>query len=310
MATISVLLDAGAGSRWRYRGAATGHKVSRSEGLALASLRMFEAGLFSDDANDPLRADASRLAALTAADLARGLTVTETNPLTGFEARAALLSRLGRTLMENPRIFARGDRARPGGLFDHLTAVAGNKRIKAPAILHELLTALGPIWQNRLTIGNLPLGDTWHHSAIKRADATNAMMPLHKLSQWLTYSLVEPVQRAGIAVADIDGLTGLAEYRNGGLLLDSGVVVLRERDRAQESQAIDSELVVEWRALTVALLDRLLPLLREQFGLTPGRFPLGAMLQGGTWAAGRKLARQLRRDGSPPLVVTGDGTVF
>ena len=135
-------------------------------------------------------------------------------------------------------------------------------------------------------------------------------MPLHKLSQWLAYSLIEPLQRAGIAVSDIDGLTGLAEYRNGGLFLDSGVIDLRERDRAQETHAIDSELVVEWRALTVALLDRLLPLLREQFGLTASRFSLGAMLEGGTWAAGRKLASQLRRDGSPPLVVTGDGTVF
>jgi hypothetical protein len=310
LASISVLLDAGAGSHWRYRDAATGHTVGRSEGLALASLRMFEAGLFSDDANDPLRADATRLAALTAADLARGLAVTVTNPLTGLEGRAALLSRLGRTVMENPRIFARDDRARPGGLFDHLAAAADNNRIPAPAILHELLVALGPIWQNRLMLGNLPLGDTWRHAAIKRPDATNATMPLHKLSQWLAYSLIEPLQRAGIAVSDIDGLTGLAEYRNGGLFLDSGVIDLRERDRAQETHAIDSELVVEWRALTVALLDRLLPLLREQFGLTASRFSLGAMLEGGTWAAGRKLASQLRRDGSPPLVVTGDGTVF
>ena len=46
-------------------------------------------------------------------------------------------------------------------------------------------------------------------------------MPLHKLSQWLAYSLIEPLQRAGIAVTDIDGLTGLAEYRNGGLFIDT-----------------------------------------------------------------------------------------
>jgi len=310
LAIVSVLLDAGAGPEWSYCDAATGLTVTRSEGLALASLRMFEAGLFSDDASDPLRADASRLALLTAADLARGFAVTETNPLTGLEGRAAILLRLGRTIMENPRIFARDDRARPGGLFDHLAAVAGNNGIPAPAILHELLMALGPIWQNRLELGGLPLGDTWRHPAIKRADASDAMMPLHKLSQWLAYSLVEPLQRTGSAVIDIDGLTGLAEYRNGGLFLDSGVIALREMNRAQEAHAIDSELVVEWRALTVALLDRLLPLVRERLGIAPDGFPLGAMLEGGTWAAGRKLAKQLRPDGNPPLKVTSDGTVF
>src|SRR4051812_8174024 len=47
LAIVSVLLDAGAGADWRYRDQPTGLTVARSEGLALASLRMFEAGLFS-----------------------------------------------------------------------------------------------------------------------------------------------------------------------------------------------------------------------------------------------------------------------
>ena len=38
LAIISVLLDAGAGPQWRYRDAATGAAIGRSEGLALASL--------------------------------------------------------------------------------------------------------------------------------------------------------------------------------------------------------------------------------------------------------------------------------
>ena len=59
-------------------------------------------------------------------------------------------------------------------------------------------------------------------------DATSGLVPLHKLSQWLAYSLIEPLQQAGFTVADIDGLTGLAEYRNGGLFLDTGVLVLRD----------------------------------------------------------------------------------
>ncbi len=308
LAIVSVLLDAGAGDDWRYHDAATGLTFSRSEGLALASLRMFEAGLFSNDARDPLRADAKQLAALTAADLKSGFAVTDTNPMTGLEGRASLLARLGRTMLDNEVIFARRDAARPGGLFDHLAV--GARALPAAAILHELLLHFGAIWPDRLTLGGVSLGDTWRHPAIKRGDASKGLMPLHKLSQWLAYSLIEPLQRAGITVTDVDGLTGLAEYRNGGLFLDIGVIALREPNAADQPQAVDSALVVEWRALTVALLDRMLPLVRERLGVTKDAFPLGALLEGGTWAAGRKLARQMRADGSPPLTVISDGTVF
>ena len=109
-------------------------------------------------------------------------------------------------------------------------------------------------------------------------------MPLHKLSQWLAYSLIEPLQRAGIAVTDIDGLTGLAEYRNGGLFIDTGTLVLRNSDAARRRHAVDLTLVVEWRALTVALLDRLADLVRQRLRRNAAELPLGMILQGGTWA--------------------------
>lgn len=72
LAVVSVLLDAGAGPDWRYRDAATGREIGRSEGLALASLDMFAAGLFSSDPAKPLQADAAGLKRLDAAALARG----------------------------------------------------------------------------------------------------------------------------------------------------------------------------------------------------------------------------------------------
>jgi len=308
LAIVSVLLDAGAGAEWHYADAATGLTIGRSEGLALASLRMFESGMFSADPRDRLRADAKRLAAVTADDLKRGFAVSDTNPMAGLQGRAALLARLGGALLEN-KLFARNDGARPGGLFDHLAAIAPGA-LPAPAILHELLVHLGAIWPDRLALGGMPLGDTWRHPAIKRTDASNGLMPLHKLSQWLTYSLIEPLQRGEIAVTDIDGLTGLAEYRNGGLFVDTNVITLREPDRINEVHAVNSELVVEWRALTVALLDRLLPLVRDRLGVRKEAFPLGALLEGGTWAAGRKLAKQARSDGGPPFKVVSNGTVF
>jgi hypothetical protein len=310
LAIVSVLLDAGAGPDWRYRDGATGMQVARSEGLALASLRMFEAGVLSSDPKDPLRADADRLARFTAEDLARGFQVREGNPLSGLEGRAALIARLGAAALANPAVFATKDRARPGGLFDHLVAKAAGKPLPAPEILRSVLHHLGPIWPGRISLDGVSLGDTWRHPLIQRNDATSGLIPFHKLSQWLTYSLVEPLQEAGIEVSDLDGLTGLAEYRNGGLFVDAGVIALRDPSAAEHGHEAWSELVVEWRALTIALLDRIAPLIRDKLHLDAARFPLGSVLEGGTWAAGRKLANAKRPGGPPPIHVISDGTVF
>lgn len=310
LAIASVLLDAGAGAAWRYRDAATGESIGRSEGLAIASLDMFTNGLFSRDARAPFRADADVLAQLPLAALSSAFQVSDANPLLGLEGRTDLLRRLGKHVANQPEIFAQRDTPRPGGLFDHIVARAAGGAIPAPLILSAVLEQLGPIWPSRLGLAGVPLGDCWRHPAIKANDSTEGLVPLHKLSQWLSYSLIEPLQRAGFDVTDIDGLTGLAEYRNGGLFVDHEVLRLRDAADAERAHAVDSLLVVEWRALTVALLDRLADLVRAKLGRTPQTLPLASILEGGTWAAGRAIAFARRPDGSPPLKVISDGTVF
>jgi hypothetical protein len=295
LAITSVLLDAGAGANWRYRDA-TGMELGRSEGLGVASFRMFESGALSADPGDPLRADG--LAKVDAAVLARAFQVSEANPLVGLEGRAALLRKLGEAV------------GRPGALFDVMAARAVGGALPAPVILEVLLAALGPIWPGRLSLGGVPLGDCWRHPAIRRDDPTDGYMPIHKLSQWLSYSLIEPLEDAGIAVTDIDGLTGLAEYRNGGLFVDAGVLSLANPQDAGRSHPVEGPLVVGWRALTVALLDEIAPMVRERLGVPAESFPLARVLEGGTWAAGRRIARNLRPDGGPPIKVVSDGTVF
>jgi len=310
LAIVSVFLDAGAGPAWRYRDSRTGLAVGRSEGLGLASLAMFAGGAFSADPHDPLRADADVLANLSVADLKRGLQVSETNSLVGLEGRVDLLRRLGALVASKRDVFGRFDQPRPGGLFDSLASLAKNAPLPDPTILSELLQQLGPIWPSRLTLGGIALGDCWKHPALTTNDATSGLVPLHKLSQWLAYSLIEPLQAAGLAVDDIDGLTGLAEYRNGGLFIDSGVLAFRNKEDAQREHEVGSPLVVEWRALTVALLDRVAEGMRQRLGLDATSLPLAKVLQGGTWAAGRSLARERRADASPPVKVISDGTVF
>jgi Protein of unknown function (DUF1688) len=307
---VSTLLDAGAGPTWRYRDTASGARIGRSEGLALASLRMFASGLFAAQASAPLRVDAKVLERLSLTDLRPGFQVSDDNQLVGLEGRVQLLHRLGAVVSATPAVFARHDTARPGGLFDHLLTKAYQGRITAPTILSELLRELSPIWPSRITLAGIALGDCWRHSSLVTDDATTGLVPLHKLSQWLTYSLIEPLERAGIAVTDVDGLTGLAEYRNGGLFIDTGVLVLRDPAAAERAHEVGSTLVVEWRALTVALLDRLAQALRARVGRDARTLPLVKILEGGTWAAGRAIAQALRPDGSPPIKVISDGTVF
>ena len=264
LAVVSVLLDAGAGPDWRYGEATTGQQFTRSEGLGVASWHAFTSGLFSSDTTDPLRADAAALCALDADRLAEAFQVGPKNPLVGLDGRVAVLHRLGATLTARPDAF--GTHGRPGGLFDAL--VAGNRTsVGAHDILSAILTSLSGIWPADNAIGDQPLGDCWRHSAVPGAGLTRGWMPFHKLSQWLTYSLLEPFQWAGVRVDDLDALTGLPEYRNGGLLLDTGVLRLRDPALAAANWTVSDELVVEWRALTVALLDELAPLVRSRLGV-------------------------------------------
>ncbi len=307
LAIASVLLDAGAGPRWSYR-AQDGKRYTRSEGLGLASFEAFRAGLFSADPDDPLRCDASALQALDADALAKAMQVDQGNPLAGLDGRAALLKRLGRTLAADPLHFGR--QGRIGHLFDFLHGQAVGGTLPAGRILETVLRACGPIWPGRHTLGGQPLGDTWRHSAFAADDAGLGWVPLHKLSQWLSYSLIEPFEEGGMRVTDLDELTGLAEYRNGGLMLDAGLIEARDPGLAGVLLAADSEPVVEWRSLTVALLDRIAHGLRASLGLDAQALPLARVLEGGTWATGRLLARQHRADGGPPLSIASDGTLF
>lgn len=299
----SVLLDAGAGGSWRYRDVITDIVAARSEGLAFASLRLFEWGAFSADWQDHLRADAEALARFDAVSLADAFQVDARNPLQGLDGRARLLNRLGQVVDARPDLFAREDTPRPGGLYDALRARAQDGKLPAAAILDALLDGLGDIWESRPRVLGVPLGDCW-------PTPNYGYVPLHKLSQWLAYSLIEPLQDAGIEVTDIDGLTGLAEYRNGGLFVDMGVLAPRDPEALARMHDVSDPIVVTWRSLTVALLDRIAPLVRERLGVSAEQFPLARVLEGGTWAAGRAIAREKRPDGGPPLLIHSDGTVF
>ena len=304
LAVVSVLLDAGAGPAWRYVERETGMRYTRSEGLGVASFRAFVAGAFSARRDDPLRADASVLSRIDAATLARLLQVEASNPIVGLEGRAALLRRLGAALVAREEVF--DDLARPGGLFETLIPDDENE-IAAADLLHALQDGLSSIWPSGNAIEGIPLGDVWRHPYAGANDRTAGWVPFHKLSQWLAYSLFEPFEWAGVTIVGRDQLTALPEYRNGGLLLDTGVLQPMNPPDSSTTFEVGDELVVEWRALTVALIDELAPIVRAR--LDAAELPLACILEGGTWAAGRELAQE-SRGGNPPFSIRSDGTVF
>lgn len=310
---VSVLLDAGAGPDWRYVEPTSGRTFSRSEGLALASVHAFRAGLFSSDPAHPWQADALGLRQLTEADLAVAFQVSTANPLVGLGGRVALLNTLGQVLQQQPSYFggpAGSTAPRPGHLMDYWLATAPAGRLSAPQVLHTLLHSLGGIWPGRTELGGVNLGDVWPHPYLADTGPGTTLVPFHKLSQWLAYSLLEPLADLGLTLTDLDGLTGLPEYRNGGLLVDMGVLVPCHDGVTTQAHSPDSAVIVEWRALTVIALDHLATALRQRRGATPTTLPLAQILQGGTWTAGRQVARERRAGGGPPIRLISDGTVF
>ncbi|HKB53653.1 MAG TPA: DUF1688 family protein, partial [Ramlibacter sp.] len=298
LTVVSVLLDAGAGDQWKYTEAATGRTYTRSEGLAVASFHAFLGGLFSSDRDQPMQVDATGLRALVADHLAAAFQVTESNPLVGLQDRVILLRRLGEVMQDQPEIF--GETGRPCGIFDLIASPFGSVVASPTAatdahdILSQILYSMSAIWPNANAIGQVPLGDCWRHAAVRGEGLSDGWMPLHKLSQWMTYSLVEPFEWGGVRVHGLEQLTALPEYRNGGLLLDTGLLKLRDEAAARETWQPGDEIIVEWRALTVALLDEVADAVRKQLRFTRERMPLACVLEGGSWAAGRELAQRRR----------------
>ncbi|GMG09648.1 unnamed protein product [Aspergillus oryzae] len=242
---VSVLLDAGAGDKWRFTELGSNAVIGRSEGIAVATLHMFNNGEFA-----------------------------------------------------------------------------------LPVLWETLQSVLLPIWpSSRTQIDGHPVGDAWPLKVLaddaQKADRQSKcshIQPFHKLTQWLAYSLMVPFERLlGVEWKNAEIATGLPEYRNGGLFVDLGVLTLKkeslQRGLANSGSALPafgatSDEIVEWRALTVALLDKLHLALRGT-ELGKEKLSLAQVLESGSWKAGRELAAENRPETkSSPILILGDGTLF
>ncbi|KAL0071171.1 hypothetical protein AAF712_001731 [Marasmius tenuissimus] len=320
---VSVLLDAGAGKDWAYHEKKTNARYSRSEGLAIASFHMFEDGTFSSDPKQPYRVDASALSKIEPDVLASGMQVSESNPLVGLEGRASLLKNLSSALLASSDLF--GKEGRPGNSIDFLDTQSklegSTKNVHISALWHVLGDGLNSIWPaSRTKLAGVSLGDVWPCGALKSGSSGEGdnLVPFHKLTQWMTYSIVEAIEHTtDLRFTGVEDMTGLPEYRNGGLFLDLGVLTLKPnalpvdaKSGLPRASAADPA-VVEWRALTVILLDRIADAIRANFGLTPQQLTLPQILESATWKGGREIAKQKRPEtGGPPFELESDGTIF
>ncbi|KAK9413953.1 hypothetical protein SUNI508_11405 [Seiridium unicorne] len=353
---VSVLLDAGAGTSWTFKSAENGRIYRRSEGLAIASLEMYKSGLFSGDASNKFQVDKNGLRRLTVSQLAKGMQSGPGNELAGIEGRAELLIKLGDALDQKREYF--GDNGRPGNMIDYLlshptTQASSMPIVVLPVLWNLLMNGLGPIWPARTAIDGVSLGDAWPCSSMPQTTtqpsspsfspfpnsqpptaAWESILPFHKLTQWLCYSLMQPMHSLlKIHFAGAEMLTGLPEYRNGGLFIDLGVLILKKDDvdrglqhytdycRRKNTKGIEvapmfepsDDVIVEWRGATIGLLDRLLvdvnrALTRE---LNGGELTLPQLLEAGSWKGGREIAEVSRPNTKePPILIDSDGTVF
>ncbi|KAJ3563947.1 hypothetical protein NP233_g8612 [Leucocoprinus birnbaumii] len=321
---VSVLLDAGAGNLWKYTEPNTNQVFGRSEGLGVASVHMFLDGFFSGVKDQPHRVDAAGLAKVTTERTGAAMQVSESNPMTGLEGRASLLYNLSQALTSSPEFF--GKEGRPGNLIDFLESQAlptSPPTVPLAALWTALLDGLNPIWPSRLSLGGIALGDVWPcpslgQTAPGNPESDTILIPFHKLTQWLTYSLVEVLQKIlHWKVEGLEDMTGLPEYRNGGLLVDLGVLTLKPDVLPKDPKSglpfapPSHPAIVEWRAMTVIELDRIADLIRSELGLTPAQLTLAQVLEAATWKGGREIARIKRPEtGGPPIEIESDGTVF
>jgi hypothetical protein len=265
-------------------------------------------GFFSTDLAMKARVNSLALKNVTETALARGLQVSRSNPLLGVGGRAQLLQKLGAALEGFPDFFG-SEVARPGNMVDYLLAHAEGNKVGLQHLWRVCSEGLNSIWP--LQPNGIIRGDVWSHSMLKTDTPGSDLVPFHKLTQWLVYSLMDAVHHViGLEVTGVSALTGLPEYRNGGLLVDTGVLRLKDPSWLSQEVNVGTELIVEWRALTVVLLDRIADEVRKRLGKSTADLPLAAVLEGGTWHAGRALAKSLRADGSSPIRIRLDGTVF
>lgn len=102
---------------------------------------------------------------------------------------------------------------------DYLSSQPGfNASVKVSDLWAIVMDGFGPVWPAaRTKLDGVSLGDAWVCEALGKSRGTdkteeNSIVPFHKLSQWLTYSLIEPIDKVlGWKIEGRDDQTGQSQ---------------------------------------------------------------------------------------------------
>ncbi|KAI9256363.1 hypothetical protein EDC94DRAFT_213046 [Helicostylum pulchrum] len=333
---VAVLLDIDPGqNNWSFREKISNRVYKRREGIAVAILEMFNSGLFSINPNQPHRVDAEALSNLTVDKLLTGF---QTESMNGLDQRIELLKHLAKTLQDRPDYFGGelGHVPRPGNMMDYLLSHPTTIKTRKGPLIHletlwPVVYEIGELWtvsQEKTRGGTLGLGDVWPCPSL----GDNQFVPFHKLSQWLVYSLIEPMEKLmGAIIEGTEQLTPLPDYSNGGLLIDTGFITLKKTDyergitNYRENSLLPGQpkiemiptfemsdpVVIEWRALTIAYLDLVAERVRSTMKLSKKTLSLTQLIEGGITSAGKELAEISRPNTQqPPILIKNERGVI
>lgn len=274
---------------WRYEDRMTETVATGTTASALAAFHMFASGSFSSEMTDPYRVDAGALVSMDLIELAAGLQWDDRDDADHLKAMQRHLKRFGEALALRPDLFGEGEATRPGLLAVRL-AKESDGPIDAAQILDRILEALAPVWEGGATSGDIWLGDAFVHSGLPGNDV-HAIVPFHLAAQQMVYALVEPFAWAGFEVAGLEKLTAPADLVHAALFVQSGVLALKGDSGSLAPEAIRDRMI-EIRALTLALTDKLAERLASGLGMSLDQVPFTCILEGGTSRAGNHIVEQ------------------
>jgi hypothetical protein len=268
----------------------TSSKVAGDDALALAAFHMFASGSFSGEMTDPYRVDAETLVRLDLNELTSGLQWDRDVDQELLGAMQAHLKRFGEAMALRPDLFSEGKLTRPGVLALRLAGEAG-AGIDASKLLDNLLETFAPVWDGGAKAGDVGLGDSFDYTG-KSAGSETTTVPFHLCAQEMVYSLLEPFAWAGFEVTGLQDLTPPSDLAHAALFVQTGVLAISSENDEALPEETKTDRMVELRALSAALADKLADRLRSELDVSADQVPLTCILEGGTSRAGLRILSQ------------------
>lgn len=290
------------------------HRVLAPGGLGAESAVLadlvgsFAAGAWTAGSRGSAVLDAPGIGRVLAGDGSVALPETVAELLADTDRRQRL-AQLAHGLEQQPELF--GIEGRFGELVARL--VSGPSPAADPAapagaaaaglhvqrVVDSLAPLIDPVVASTVRIGGRLAGDVWRHPLAWAEDRSRELVPFHTLLLALTLDLVEPLQEAGRPLVDLDQLPIPATRALAGDVLRLGLVRSRHAAVGRLRHPPGSDIVVELRALAVALADRLVDRLRAELDRNVRDLPVVRLI--GPLAA---TAEKWREGPGPGIAIT------